>query len=118
MNEDRSYIKGVILILISAFSFALMALFVRLSGDVPFIQTTFFRNSIAFVIALVTILYGIAKNGAENYKIPKESWPFLFLRSMAGTVGVFGNFYAVDHLILSDASILNKMAPFYSASYY
>lgn len=114
MNEDRSYIKGVILILISAFSFALMALFVRLSGDVPFIQKTFFRNSIAFVIALVTILYGIAKNGAENYKIPKESWPFLFLRSMAGTVGVFGNFYAVDHLILSDASILNKMAPFYT----
>lgn len=114
MPVDKNYVKGVVYLLISAFSFALMALFIRLSGDVPFIQKTFFRNSIAFFIALISMLFHIKQKGLNAYRVPKESWPFLFLRAMAGTIGVFGNFYAVDHLILADASILNKMAPFYT----
>lgn len=114
MPVDKNYLKGVFYILVSAFSFALMAMFIRLSGDVPFVQKTFFRNSIAMFIALASLLYGIKKNGIDFYKVPKQSWLFLFLRACAGTFGVFGNFYAVDHLILSDASILNKMAPFYT----
>lgn len=114
MTVDKNYVKGVVYLLVSAFSFALMALFIRLSGDVPFIQKTFFRNSIAFLIALFTLLIHIKQKGLKAYTVPKQSWPFLFLRAAAGTLGVFGNFYAVDHLILADASILNKMAPFYT----
>lgn len=114
MSVNRDYFKGVFYILLSAFSFALMALFVRLSGNVPFVQKTFFRNIVAFGITFFSIIAGIIKGGIEQYKIPKESWPFLLLRSVAGSIGIFGNFYAIDHLILADASILNKMAPFYT----
>lgn len=114
MPVDKNYAKGVFYILVSAFSFALMAMFVRLSGNLPFIQKAFFRNFIAFLIALVTLLAGIKHNGLKKYAVPKESWLWLVLRACGGTLGVFGNFYAVDHLILSDASILNKMAPFYT----
>lgn len=114
MEIDKNYLKGVFYILLSAFSFALMAMFVHLSGNIPFIQKTFFRNSIAFIITLVSVIIGIFKNGIEQYKVPKESWLFLVLRSLGGTLGIFGNFYAVDHLILADASILNKMSPFYT----
>ena len=114
MSVSKDYLKGVLYILISAFSFALMALFVRLSGDIPFIQKTFFRNIVAFVITVFSIVAGIFKGGIAQYKIPKESWSFLLLRSIAGSIGIFGNFYAIDHLILADASILNKMAPFYT----
>lgn len=101
-------------ILLSAFSFALMALFVRLSGNVPFVQKTFFRNIVALAITIISIAAGILKGGIKQYKIPKESWIFLVLRSVGGSIGIFGNFYAIDHLILADASILNKMAPFYT----
>ena len=114
MPVSKEYLKGVFYILLSAFSFALMAMFVRLSGDVPFIQKTFFRNSVSLVIAVFSILLGIFKGESEQFKIPKESWLFLFLRSIAGSIGIFGNFYAIDHLILADASILNKMSPFYT----
>lgn len=114
MEIDKNYIKGVFYILLSALSFAFMAMFVRLSGTVPFIQKTFFRNIIAFLITLTAVLAGIRKNGLEQYKVPKESWLFLVLRALGGTLGIFGNFYAVDHLILADASILNKMSPFYT----
>lgn len=37
----------------------------------------------------------------------------LLLRSAAGTVGVLCNYYAVDHLVLADASMLNKLSPFF-----
>lgn len=114
MSVNKDYLKGVFYILLSAFSFALMALFVRLSGNVPFVQKTFFRNIVALGITFFSIIAGIIRGGIEQYKIPKESWPFLFLRSVAGSIGIFGNFYAIDHLILADASILNKMAPFYT----
>lgn len=114
MSVSKDYLKGVFFILLSAFSFALMALFVRLSGDVPFIQKTFFRNIVALAITIVSIAAGIFKGGIEQYKVPKESWIFLVLRSIGGSLGIFGNFYAIDHLILADASILNKMAPFYT----
>lgn len=114
MSVNKDYLKGVFYILLSAFSFALMALFVRLSGNVPFVQKTFFRNIVALGITFFSIIAGIIKGGIEQYKIPKESWPFLLLRSVAGSIGIFGNFYAIDHLILADASILNKMAPFYT----
>lgn len=114
MSVSKDYLKGVFFILLSAFSFALMALFVRLSGDVPFVQKTFFRNIVALAITIVSIAAGIFKDGIEQYKVPKESWIFLVLRSIGGSLGIFGNFYAIDHLILADASILNKMAPFYT----
>ena len=114
MSVSKDYLKGVFFILLSAFSFALMALFVRLSGDIPFVQKTFFRNIVALAITIVSIAAGIFKDGIEQYKVPKESWIFLVLRSIGGSLGIFGNFYAIDHLILADASILNKMAPFYT----
>lgn len=36
------------------------------------------------------------------------------MRSICGTIGILCNFYAVDHLVLADASMLNKMSPFFA----
>ncbi len=48
------------------------------------------------------------------FRWQKGNLKFLFLRSIAGTLGILCNFYAVDHLVLSDASMLNKMSPFFA----
>ena len=106
--------KGIILIVSSAFCFAMMAVFVRLAGNINFIQKAFFRNVVSFVIAFVTIIFQVKNNGKECIAVSKESWLYLFLRAIAGTIGIFGNFYAIDRLVLSDASILNKMSPFFA----
>ena len=37
----------------------------------------------------------------------------LLMRSIFGTIGILCNFYAVDHLLVSDASMLNKLSPFF-----
>ncbi len=101
--------KGILCILSSAFCFALMNMLVRLSGDIPSIEKSFFRNAVAAAASAVIVL----KDRKET-KLRKEDIPLLILRSILGTIGILGNFYAVDHLILPDATMLNKMAPFFT----
>lgn len=100
--------KGIIYIIASAFCFAFMNAFVRLSGDLPSVQKSFFRNFVAFFFALVILIHS-----KEKIHIDKKSLPYLLGRSVFGTVGILCNFYAIDHLVLSDASMLNKMSPFF-----
>lgn len=108
--------KGIFFILCSAFCFACMSAFVRLAGDVPTIQKSFFRNIVALAVALGVLL----KDGKGIRPADSKNWPMLLARSFFGTVGILANFYAVDHLMLSDANMLNKMSPFFAviASYF
>ena len=115
LEEPRTNItKGILFLITSAFFFALMAVFVKLAGDIHFIQKAFFRNAVAFIIALGGTIKDVRLNGKEAVAIPKGALLYLFLRAIAGSVGVFGNFYAIDRIVLADAAILNKMAPFFT----
>lgn len=105
--------KGVFFILIAAFFFALMAVFIRLSGNIPFMQKSFFRNLIAFLVSAIMFAKQKIQN-PNSIQLPKKAFSWLLVRSVAGSLGVFANFYAVDHLVLSNASILNKMSPFFA----
>lgn len=100
--------KGIMMIIISAFCFALMNVFVKLSGDLPSIQKSFFRNVVAMIIALM-----ILKKSGIGFRIEKKNIGLLLGRSICGTIGIIANFYAVDHLLLADASILQKLSPFF-----
>ena len=90
MNDKK---QGIIYIIMAGFFFALMTFFVRMSGDLPTMQKAFFRNAVAAVAAVILL----AKSD-EGFKIKKDSWKGLFLRSFFGTTGLICNFYAVDHL--------------------
>lgn len=107
--EKKNITKGMICIVLSAFSFALMNLFVSLSGDLPAVQKSFFRNLIAFIVAFILLL-----KEKQKVSLNRTNLPYLFMRSIFGTIGILCNFYAVDHLVLSDASMLNKMSPFFA----
>lgn len=116
MTDTSSSIKKAVLYIIcSAFFFALMNMFVRLSGDLPAIQKSFFRNFVAFFFALVMLL-----RSGEGFSFDRKNLPIFFGRALFGTLGILCNFYSVDHLVLADASILNKLSPFFAiiASYF
>lgn len=100
-------VKGIVLMLISSIGFAIMTLFVKLSGDLPSIQKTFFRNLISAVIAFGFVIYN-----RESLFGKRENQLVLLGRSIFGTIGIVFLFYAIDHLVLSDADMLNKMSPF------
>lgn len=104
---------GIICILLSAACFTGMNAFVRLSGDLPSMQKSFFRNLVALAFASVILV----KNKTGFIPQKKENLKLLLIRAAAGTLGVLCNFYAVDHLPLSDASMLNKMSPFFAVAF-
>ena len=101
--------KGILCILTSAFCFATMNMFVRLSGDLPSIEKSFFRNFVAMIISFLMII-----RNKDGFRWGKGNSTLMFVRAFAGTIGILGNFYAVDHLMLSDATMLNKMSPFFA----
>ena len=101
--------KGIACILAAALGFALMTFFVKLSGDVPTMEKAFFRNAFAAVIAAVTLL-----RSEDKFKMKKGNGKYVFLRCLFGTTGLLCNFYAIDHLPLADANMLNKLSPFFA----
>lgn len=101
--------KGVFYIVIAAFFFALMSLFVKLAGDLPTFQKSFFRNLVAVFFALIVLFHQ-----KPTINLNKGDVVGLILRSTFGTIGIICNFYAVDHLLLADATILNKLSPFFA----
>lgn len=107
--KNNSKYKGIMFIILSAFFFSLTNMFVRLAGDLPSVQKSFFRNFVAVIISLVIII----KN-KESLVVEKKNIKFLLLRAILGTIGILCNFYALDHLVMSDATMLNKMSPFFT----
>ncbi|MCD5325117.1 MULTISPECIES: DMT family transporter [Pontibacillus] len=99
--------KGILLLLSAAFGFAMMSTFVKLSGDLPAVQKTMFRNIVSAFIAFGFVLYH-----KERFFGKKENQKYLLLRSSLGTLGMVLYFYSIDHLVLSDADMLNKLSPF------
>ena len=108
MYAFNDNMRGILLIVLSAFFYSLMSLFVRLAGDLPTFQKAFFRNFIAAVFGFALLV----KSG--SFKMQKGCLPAHIGRTIAGSLGVICNFYAIDHMNISDASILNKLAPFFS----
>lgn len=107
-NKLSNRTKGIIFIIMSAFGFAMMSAFIKLSGDLPSFQKTFFRNSISVIVALTLIV----KNKGSFFG-KKDNQKLLILRSTFGTIGILLNYYAIDRLVLSDANMLNKLSPFF-----
>ena len=119
--------KGIISIIISAFGFSLMALFVRLcddcGGPVSSFQKSFFRNAIALAIAVVVFWRSWGRDapaptrtcppGAGTSR-PRRVWAHLLLRATLGTAGIFAHFYALGHITIAEGLTLNKSAPFFT----
>ncbi len=105
---DSDYLKSVLLMTISSLSFAVMSLMVRLAGDIPLLEKVLFRNFFSLLLALFIIL----KNKQPVWG-KKGNRKYLILRGITGLIGVMLYFYSITHLTLSDATMLNKLSPFF-----
>lgn len=109
MKHQGNIKKGIFYIIISALGFSLMNFFVVKAGDLPTFQKALFRNGGAMIVSLFLFI----KSGDIPDTKPSDLG-ILLMRAVFGSIGLFCNFYALDHLVLSDASILNKLAPFFT----
>lgn len=100
--------KGIIAILVAAFGFAFMSIFVKLSGDIPVEQKVLFRNVVSMMVSAIMITF---KKG--TYIGKKENRKKLLLRSSLGTIGMLFFFYSITHMVTSDANMINKLSAFF-----
>lgn len=104
-----SHTKAIGFVILNSLGFSLMTFFVRLSGNVPTMQKVFFRN----IVALVCAAAALARS-PEKFHIRKDTFGYVAARCVTGGLGMILNFWAIDHLNLADANILNKMSPFFA----
>lgn len=108
ITKNTNKNKAILLMIIAALGFALMSTFVKLAGDMSAIEKSFFRNIVSFIVALFIII-----KTKSSFIGKRENRPALFARATLGTLGIIANYYAIDHLILADANMLNKLSPFF-----
>lgn len=106
--ESRS--KALWYALASAFAFAVMGVFVKLAADVAILDKVLFRNLVSLFIALVIVVRNRRPLLGE-----RRNQLALMSRSLLGVCGVMCYFWAIDHLLLADASMLAKLSPFFVA---
>ena len=121
-STPTTRLKAVACIVASAFGFALMGMFVRLAdfhGEaISAFQKGFFRNVVAAVIALAMFMRSDAPPVRDCVRhLDSHSWNVLRMRAIFGTAGIFANFYAISHIPLCDALMLNKTAPFFTVAF-
>lgn len=109
MDRLNQKTKGILCIITAAFAFSVMNVFVRMAGDLPSVQKSFFRNLVAIFFAAIVLL---RDRRPEHLDRDKLGW--LVLRSLFGTASLLCNYYAVDHLVLADSAMLSKIGPFFA----
>ena len=83
--------------------------FCAVVGRPPLYAEKFLPQLIALLFALALLL-----RSREKFQWNKKQLPVYLARAVFGTIGILGNYYAIDHLLLSDASMLNKLSPFFA----
>ncbi len=100
--------KSVLFMLLSALSFSMMSVMIKLAGDIPTFEKVFFRGFLSAVILFFWV---------KHEKLPllgsKHSQPWLIARAVLGTTAMFFYFYGINRIYLADASMLGKLNPFF-----
>lgn len=106
---DENIKKASILMLLSAFSFAIMQMAVKYSAQtVPVVELVVMRN----LILVFTATISLKKQGKPLVR-DKKNIPKLFLRGFFGMLGVLLYFIATKYLPTAEAAILQKSSPFF-----
>ncbi len=105
-KKEKDVVKAAVIMIIAAFAFAGMGLFVKMVDDVPIMQKALMRS---IVIALISFLVlKSSKTKLELKKIKKKKW--LFFRCLTGTLGLVFNYIAMTRLMLADAAIIFRLS--------
>ena len=98
--------KGIFWMLISVLGFTFMGIAVKYLPNIPTYEKVFFRNSVSFILSAFILF-----KEQESIKVARPNIPFVFGRSFFGFVGMVANFYALEHLTMAEANMLNKLSP-------
>jgi len=100
--------RGIVYAIISAFSFAVMSVFVKMIGSsLPTAMPIFFR----FAISLILLLPWVIRSSSFRFKV---SQPIGYgIRILSALLALFLMFYALKCMPLMNALLLNNTAPLF-----
>lgn len=101
-------IKASLFLLSASFFFSLMGAFIVLSGNLPVFEKSLFRNLLAVIFTFILLL-----KQKPKLHLSLKAWSILLLRSFFGSIAMFANFYALDNLLLADATMIGRLSPFF-----
>ncbi|MBQ3422196.1 MAG: DMT family transporter [Romboutsia sp.] len=102
-------LKSIIYMVIASILFTTLNLFGKLSTEISLYMKSFISN----VTALLIISTVIIKNKI-SFTGNKKNLKYLLIRGICGALASFSLFYTLDHLILSDSTLLSKLGPFFA----
>lgn len=105
-KTDKNTIEAILLVIVTGFFYALMAVLAKSAGDISAAQKVCFRNFFMSIIVALPLM-----KDRSVFKLNGQQWKWLLLRGAFATIGVVTTFYIYDHMSLADATILVKMAP-------
>lgn len=108
-SSSRVPLRAVIFVIISALSFAFMGVAVKGAGELPVFQKVFFRN-LVMLFLISSMLWG---KGSAAFWGHRGNRRYLLGRSLLGLAGVIFYFITLTYLNLADATMLNKLSPFF-----
>ena len=97
--------RAVLMIILSGLSFSLVAVMVRLAGDIPIYEKVFFRS-----VVMLGAMGAVAIRSRENPFARSPRLPLLVLRGVFGTTAMFLYFFAIERLTIADATVLNYLS--------
>lgn len=75
MQKRSQKTQGIVYVLIAAFGFSLMSMFVKLAGDLPSFEKAFFRNFVALIFIVILML-----RSRTSFRPERRNLPALFGR--------------------------------------
>ncbi|MGL5614792.1 MAG: DMT family transporter [Sarcina sp.] len=105
--------KGILLMLLFAFSLSVMTVLLKIAGHIPVAEKTVYRNSIAAIFAFFYILKKYGFKNKSMYIGNRKNILGLSLRSLFGIVGITANLYALQYLLVSNATMIQDLSIFF-----
>lgn len=110
MSRPKHLVSAIILMLQSSFAFSVMALCVKaVSKTLPSQEIVFLRSLMGTLMVLGVLT-------ANRISIFGRERKILLLRGLSGFAALSLNFYAISHLPLGTAVILNYTSPIFAAA--
>lgn len=106
MNHKK---KAIFFMILASFFFTTMNMFGKLASGVTAYQKTFITNAVATLILCIIIF----KNKGSFFG-HKGTRILLLIRGITGTFSIGAFYFSLDYLILPDATMINKLAPFFA----
>lgn len=105
--------KGIVFMILFALSLSVMTVLLKKAGHMPVAEKVVYRNSIAALFAFIYIAIKHGFKDKTRYTGNRKNLLGLSLRTLFGIVGICLNLYALQYLLVPNATILQDLSIFF-----